>query len=196
MQGARPQVILLAVVISLLSSLCPVTPKQRCENCKGIWVPDDNAPRRLRDYKGRCIYPVRMDVDPGCPDAPPSGSSSSNRDYQVIVFRDLNGDGWIKKADGEIWCEEPENPGVRVRCTFLGIIASRMECENEGGTWEDAGNGTYFCMFADYAVVASDSDADSILSDDEYHCESLDENGRPSGTLVTCPFDEIELPQE
>jgi hypothetical protein len=156
------------------------SPKVMCEKMGGIWVPDWDARPKDRDYKGWCV--LKPEGDP--------------HRVQAVRFDDLNEDGWIKKSDGEIWCEYADDPGTRVRCTFLSTVRAESWCEGSGGTWEEDGQGGYLCLYSDLAVVAQDGDEDSVLSDDEYHCESLDANGRPSGEVITCPTDEYQLPEE
>jgi hypothetical protein len=139
--------------------------------------------------------PNKEDVDSGCrslggevieredPDTA-CQKEDAERGVFVILFDDMDGDGYEHRhyGDGprippEIWSQ----PSI-----LLSMEESAALCQDYGGVWVDGA--TPYCRLsaAGIAVVTEDLNEDGLIGSDEAHCESLDENGEPSGEQVAC----------
>ncbi len=105
---------------------------------------------------------------------------TGSRDVKIITV-DGDDDGILEHpamcGPDEIDCEGED-------CLFTSSEA-RTWCEDHGGTvYEEEKT---YCKFDDRAAVWTDEDADGKVNPDtEVHCESLNSEGKPSGTKVNC----------
>lgn len=112
---------------------------------------------------------------------------------QKMVFEDKNGDSVVKKADQEIWCSAIEDHQQVQACEMVTVADAEEACSLQGGEWVSPETNSYRCDFADGTYIIEDADANGLIDLPEYHCESVDENGEPTGNEVVCPTDEIPV---
>jgi hypothetical protein len=136
----------------------------------------EDADSACRSMGGEVIE--REDPDTACQ------KEDAEQDVIVIVFDDMDGNGYEHPYYGddppippEIWSE----PSI-----LLSMEESAALCQDYGGVWVDGA--TPYCRLsaAGIAVVTEDLNEDGLIGSDEAHCESLDENGEPSGEQVAC----------
>ncbi len=98
-----------------------------------------------------------------------------------------------------ICTEGPENPGLenpRIPCPLDITVANlRTSCIAGGGIWQENSN-QYSCSGVgwDYAGLIKDKNSDGIINElDDYHCETVTSEGLPSGTIVDCPWEGMDI---
>lgn len=112
--------------------------------------------------------------------------------FRRVHAEDKNRDGRIRKADGEMWCEDGQ--GEQMACQLVSYAAAGEICSREGGTWIRSDNG-YECRMtrAGLSQFFQDRNGDGFVGMDEYHCEAVDRDGNSSGNVITCPMDDFSV---
>ncbi|MHA2621007.1 MAG: hypothetical protein V2G42_06540 [bacterium JZ-2024 1] len=120
--------------------------------------------------------------------APPPPEPEPN--FVYVAHKDENRDGRIRKADGEMWCQDSE--GLHGPCQVVTYDDAAVICSEEGGAWSQTENG-YECRMTahGFSQLFHDGNGDGYVALEDYHCETLNENGEPSGSVVTCPMDDV-----
>jgi hypothetical protein len=136
----------------------------------------EDADSACRSMGGEVIE--REDPDTACQ------KEDAEQNVIVIVFDDMDRDGYEhpyygddRRIPPEIWSQ----PSI-----LLSMEESAALCQYYGGVWVEGA--TPYCRLsaAGIAVVTEDLNEDGLIGSDEAHCESLDENGEPSGEQVAC----------